>query len=68
MHRYSGYQILRSKTRAVVVGGGFIGIETAENLNHRGIEVTLLQRGEQILLPIDEEMARPAEAYCVKTD
>lgn len=66
MHRYSGFQTLRPKTRAVVVGGGFIGIETAENLIHRGFEVTLLQRGEQILLPIDEEMARPAEAYLRK--
>jgi len=66
MHRYSGFQTLRPKTRAVVVGGGFIGIETAENLVHRGFEVTLLQRGPQILLPIDEEMARPAEAYLRK--
>ncbi len=66
MHRYSGFQTLRPKMRAVVVGGGFIGIETAENLIHRGFEVTLLQRGEQILLPIDEEMARPAEAYLRK--
>ena len=66
MYKYSSFQTLRPKTRAVVVGGGFIGIETAENLMHRGFEVTLLQRGEQILLPIDVEMARPAEAYLRK--
>jgi len=66
MHRYSGFQTLRPKMLAVVVGGGFIGIETAENLIHRGFEVTLLQRGEQILLSIDVEMARPAEAFLRK--
>ena len=48
MHKYSGFQTVRPKTRAVVVGGGFIGLEMAENLVHRGFEVTLLQgRSEQ---------------------
>ena len=41
MHRYSGFQTLRPKTHAVVVGGGFIGLETAENLIHRGFECNL---------------------------
>ncbi len=66
MHAYSGFQTLRPKTRAVVVGGGFIGIETAENLVHRGFEVTLLQRGEQILGPLDKENARVLEAHLKK--
>ena len=43
--------------RAVVIGGGFIGLETAENLTRRGISVTLLQRGRQVLPPLDEDMA-----------
>ena len=63
MHRYSGFQTLRPKTRAVVVGGGFIGIETAENLIHRGFDVTLVEMGDQILAPLDPEMARMAEGY-----
>jgi NADPH-dependent 2,4-dienoyl-CoA reductase/sulfur reductase-like enzyme/rhodanese-related sulfurtransferase len=63
MHRYSGFQTLRPKTRAVVVGGGFIGLETAENLIHRGFDVTLVEMGSQILAPIDPEMARIAEGY-----
>ena len=42
---------------AVVVGGGYIGLETAENLTRRGIEVTLLQRGRQVLAPLDSDMA-----------
>ncbi len=55
MERYSGFQTVRPKTRAVVVGGGFIGLETAENLTDRGFEVTLVQRGWQLLTPLDPE-------------
>ena len=43
--------------RAVVVGGGFIGLEAAENLIHAGMDVTLLQRSEQVLPPLDWDMA-----------
>jgi CoA-disulfide reductase len=43
--------------RAVVIGGGFIGIEMAENLVARGIEVTLIEMANQIMAPIDFEMA-----------
>ena len=53
MDKYSGFQTLRPKTRAVVVGGGFIGLETAENLVHRGFEVTLLEMLDQVLPPLD---------------
>jgi NADPH-dependent 2,4-dienoyl-CoA reductase/sulfur reductase-like enzyme/rhodanese-related sulfurtransferase len=57
MHSYSGFQTVRPKARAVVVGGGFIGLEMAENLVHRGFAVTLVEMGEQILAPLDREMA-----------
>ena len=63
MSNYSGFQTVRPKTRAVVVGGGFIGLETAENLVHRGFDVTVVEMGYQILAPIDEEMARIVEGY-----
>ncbi len=63
MDRYSGFQTVRPKTRAVVIGGGFIGLETAENLVHRDFEVTLVEMGGQILAPMDAEMARIAEGY-----
>ena len=43
--------------RAVVVGGGFIGLEAAENLMEAGVQVTLLQRSEQVLPPLDWDMA-----------
>lgn len=46
------------KTRqVVVVGGGFIGLEMAENLRHRNCEVTLVEMLDQIFMPADKEMA-----------
>ena len=42
---------------AALIGGGFIGLELAENLAHRGIDVTVLEFSEQIMAPLDPEMA-----------
>lgn len=42
---------------AVVVGGGFIGLEMIENLVHRGLAVTLLEKLTQVMPPLDPEMA-----------
>ena len=42
---------------AVVIGGGFIGVEAVENLSHRGIRVVLAQRGAHVLSPLDPELA-----------
>ncbi|MFN8024006.1 MAG: FAD-dependent oxidoreductase [Acidimicrobiales bacterium] len=44
-------------TTAVVIGAGFIGLETAENLTHAGIEVTVVEAAPQVLTPLDAEMA-----------
>jgi NADPH-dependent 2,4-dienoyl-CoA reductase/sulfur reductase-like enzyme/rhodanese-related sulfurtransferase len=66
MHRYSGFQTVKPKTRAVVVGGGFIGLEMVENLVHRGFEVTLVEMADQVLPPVDQEHARAVEAYLEK--
>jgi len=43
--------------RAIVVGGGFIGLEMAENLVHRGLEVTIVEMLNQVMPPLDEEVA-----------
>lgn len=43
---------------AVVVGGGFIGVEMAENLVERGIKVTIVEKMPQVLAPLDFEMAQ----------
>ncbi len=48
---------LNTTRRAVVIGGGFIGIEAAENLHERGISTTLVEGMDQILAPLDYEMA-----------
>lgn len=42
---------------AVIVGGGFIGLEIAEQLKNRGLDVTLIDSGPQVLAPLDPEMA-----------
>jgi len=42
---------------AVVIGAGFIGLETAENLAHAGISVTVVEAAPQVLTPLDAEMA-----------
>ena len=43
--------------RAVIVGGGFIGLEMAENLNHAGAEVVVVEMANQVMGPIDFSMA-----------
>jgi NADPH-dependent 2,4-dienoyl-CoA reductase/sulfur reductase-like enzyme/rhodanese-related sulfurtransferase len=63
MDRYSGFQTVRPRTRAVVVGGGFIGLEMVENLVHRGFDVTLVEMLDQVLPPVDVEHARVVEGY-----
>lgn len=47
----------RTGSRALVVGAGFVGLELAENLRHRGLEVVVAELGEQVLAPLDPEMA-----------
>ncbi len=43
--------------KATVIGGGFIGVEMAENLHERGVDVTLVEAANQIMAPVDFEMA-----------
>ncbi len=42
---------------AVIAGGGYIGLEMAENLTERGISVTIVQRPDQVMAPLDYDMA-----------
>jgi len=42
---------------AVVIGGGFIGVEIAENLIHKGIKTSIVEASDQVLAPLDPEMA-----------
>ncbi|GAB2620261.1 CoA-disulfide reductase [Kocuria himachalensis] len=47
---------------AVVVGGGYVGLEVAENLVHRGLRVTLVEAAPQVMAPLDPEMVEPVHA------
>lgn len=47
---------------AVVVGGGYIGLEMVENLVHRGVQTTVVEMADQIMAPLDAEMAAIAQA------
>ena len=54
--RIQGWILEKEAKTAVVVGGGFIGLEMAEQLCRRGLKVTLVQRSAQVLDPLDPEM------------
>lgn len=49
--------------KAIVVGAGFIGLEMAENLKHRGIDVTIVQLMDQVMAPLDKDMAAVVQNY-----
>jgi NADPH-dependent 2,4-dienoyl-CoA reductase/sulfur reductase-like enzyme/rhodanese-related sulfurtransferase len=66
MDCYTGFQTVVKPKRAVVVGGGFIGLEMVENFAHLGLEVTLIEKLNQVMPPLDPEMARLVERYLVK--
>lgn len=50
-------------TRAVVIGAGYIGLEMAENLRHRGAEVTVVELSDQIMPPLDRDVSIPVEQH-----
>lgn len=52
-------EVEREPKTAVVIGAGFIGLELAENLTHRGIATTIIEATNQVLAPLDPEMASP---------
>ena len=51
---------------AVVIGAGFIGLEMAENLAKRGLQVTIVEKAPHVLPPLDQEMAAFVQAELVK--
>jgi len=55
----------RQPRGALVVGGGFIGLEMAENLAKRGLAVTVLEKLPQVMPPLDPEMAEPVRRHLV---
>ncbi|WP_035571857.1 FAD-dependent oxidoreductase [Halonatronum saccharophilum] len=55
--RIKGFVDQNKPKEAVVIGGGYIGVEMVENLHERGVEVSLVELAPQVLGPIDYEMA-----------
>ena len=51
------------KGKAVVIGAGFIGLEMAENFHHLGMEVTIIEMGNQVLAPVDFTIAAIAQQH-----
>ncbi|EGG36648.1 CoA-disulfide reductase [Paenibacillus sp. HGF5] len=48
---------------AIIVGGGFIGLEMAENLADRGVQVTVIEMANQVMAPLDYEMAAIIQSH-----
>lgn len=61
-----GFVDTKNPKEAVVVGGGFIGIEMAENLVERGVRVHLVEMLNQVMAPIDFEMAQIVHKHMVE--
>ncbi|MCC0661510.1 CoA-disulfide reductase [Clostridioides sp. ZZV14-6154] len=53
---------------AVVIGGGFIGLEMAENLHDKGIKLTLVEASEQVMAPLDIEMVSVIHDHLISKD
>ena len=51
-------EVARTPRNALIIGGGFIGLEIAENLRHRGIVTAIVEAAPQVLAPLDPEMAQ----------
>lgn len=56
-YRIKEYVEAHHSAKAVIAGGGFIGLELAENFRHLGMEVTIVQRSQQLMAPLDPDMA-----------
>jgi NADPH-dependent 2,4-dienoyl-CoA reductase/sulfur reductase-like enzyme/rhodanese-related sulfurtransferase len=61
-------RVLEKPRSAVVIGGGFIGVEIAENLTHKGIATTIVEASPQLLAPLDPEMATLVAAEMKRND
>ena len=53
----------KNAKRAIIIGAGFIGLEMAENLVHRGLGVTIVEMLDQVMPPLDPEMAAPVRQH-----
>lgn len=66
--RIKSYIAQNNIKKAVVVGGGFIGLEMAENLHHAGAEVTIIEMGPQVMAPVDYSIASHIHQHLSQKD
>lgn len=55
----------KKPTKAAIIGGGFIGLEMAENLYERGLNVSVIEMADQVMAPIDFEMAAQIHSHMI---
>lgn len=60
------YVDINKPQKALVIGGGFIGLEMVENLHERGVEVTLVHSRDQVMKPVDYEMASVLHTHLIE--
>lgn len=56
---------LHDNAKAVIIGGGFIGLEMAENLHKIGYQITVVEKADHILTPVDEPIAAIAQKHLI---
>ncbi|HPV15594.1 MAG TPA: FAD-dependent oxidoreductase [Candidatus Cloacimonadota bacterium] len=61
--RIKNYVDQHDISHVTVVGAGFIGLEMAENMHHLGIKVTIVEMADQVMVPLDFEMAAPVHQH-----
>lgn len=66
--RIKAYMTKHKVRRAVIVGGGFIGLEMAENLKHAGSQVAVVEMANQVMAPIDYSMAALVHEHLLQQD
>lgn len=61
--RIKDYIAVKAPEKAVVVGGGYIGVEMAENLKKSGLDVTIVELADHLIAPLDFDMAADVHRY-----
>lgn len=66
MDKIKSYINQHKPKRAVVIGGGFIGLEMVENLHNAGLDITLIEKSNQVMAPIDFSMASIVHRHLIQ--
>lgn len=64
--KIKNYVDINKPQKALVIGGGFIGLEMVENLHERGVEVTLIHSRDQVMKPVDYEIASVLHTHLIE--